>query len=328
MSDFEQLEGGPSYKTGVEMLANREFLEGLIQLCPDGIIGVDRAGTVIIFNQAAENLTGLGHDSVVGKVSITQVYQPPELARAIKKKLYSQEQGGVGILEGIEVYVKGAGGRKVPIRLSAALLHKDGQEIGSVGFFHDLTARKQLEEELRKHSITDSLTGIYNRRHFHEVLSDEVERSGRYGRPLALAVFDLDHFKPFNDTFGHQEGDNILRLVGECMRSTLRSLDRAFRVGGDEFAFLMVETDLTQGTQALERFRNAFNQQWPRRMSYLQTSLSAVTMSIGVAELLKDEKPDKLLLRADLAMYEAKKDGGNLTVRAGARIGLQNNSQQ
>ncbi|MEW5914031.1 MAG: sensor domain-containing diguanylate cyclase [Thermodesulfobacteriota bacterium] len=309
------------------MLAEKEFLEELIQLCPDGIIGVDRAGTVIIFNQAAENLTGLNSKNILGKASITEVYQPAELAREIKRKLYSQEHGGVGRLDGIEVYVKGAGDRKVPIRLSGTILSKDGREIGSVGFFHDLTVQKQLEEELRKHSITDSLTGIYNRRHFHEVLSEEVERSLRYGRPLSLAAFDLDHFKPFNDTYGHQEGDNILRLVGECMRSTLRSLDRAFRVGGDEFAFIMVETDLAQATLALERFRTAFNQMWPRRMSYLQSSLPPVSMSIGVAQLLKDEKPDKLLLRADLAMYEAKKDGGNRTVRAGASIGLQNNNR-
>ena len=82
-------------------------------------------------------------------------------------------------MEGIEVVVNGAGGRKIPIRLSAALIFEDDVEIGSVGFFHDLTARKEMEEELRRRSITDSLTNLYNRRHFHSTLSEEIARSAR-----------------------------------------------------------------------------------------------------------------------------------------------------
>ena len=303
-------------------MASKDFLDKLVLMCPDGIIGVNREGTVIIFNEAAEKLTGLNAGDVLGKVSITDVYHYPELARDIKKRLYGPTHGGVGRVDGIEVYVKGSGGQKVPIRLSASLLNENGKEIGSVGFFHDLTERKQLEGELRRRSITDSLTGLYNRRHFQTILADEAKRSGRYNRQLTLAFFDLDNFKPFNDSFGHQEGDNILRLVGESMKAMLRSTDYAFRVGGDEFAFLMVETDLEHGVPALERFRTIFNEQWPLRMSYLGSKLKAVSMSIGVAQLADNEKSDKLQLRADLAMYEAKSAGGNCTVRAGEEIGI------
>ncbi len=306
----------------VDIMASKDFLDKLVLMCPDGIIGVNREGTVIIFNEAAVELTGLNAEDVLGKVSITDVYHYPELARDIKKKLYSPDYGGVGRVDGIEVYVKGSGGQKVPIRLSASLLNENGKEIGSVGFFHNLTKRKELEEELRRRSVTDSLTGLYNRRHFHTVLGDEVKRSGRYNRQLTLAFFDLDNFKPFNDNYGHQEGDNILRLVGESMNATIRATDYAFRVGGDEFAFLMVETDLQHGVAALERFRTAFNEQWPLKMSYLGSKLKAVTMSIGVAQLADNEKSDKLQLRADLAMYEAKGAGGNRTVRASEKIGI------
>jgi diguanylate cyclase (GGDEF)-like protein/PAS domain S-box-containing protein len=313
---------GEDHQQGVDIMASKDFLDKLVLMCPDGIIGVSREGTVIIFNEAAEKLTGLNAEDVLGKVSITNVYHYPELARDIKKKLYSQKYGGVGRVDGIEVYVKGSGGRKVPIRLSASLLNENGKEIGSVGFFHDLTERKQLEEELRRRSITDSLTGLYNRRHFQTMLGDETRRSSRYTRQLTLAFFDLDNFKPFNDNYGHQEGDNILRLVGESMNAMLRSTDYAFRVGGDEFAFLMVETDLEHGAQALERFRTIFNEQWPLRMSYLGSKLKPVSMSIGVAQLADNEKSDKFQLRADLAMYEAKSAGGNRTVRASEEIGI------
>jgi len=306
----------------MDMMASKDFLDKLVLTCPDGIIGVNREGTVIIFNEAAEKLTGLSCEDVLGKVSIADVYHPPELARDIKKKLYSPDHGGVGRVDGIEVYVKGAGCEKIPIRLSASLLNENGKEIGSVGFFHDLTQRKQLEEELRRLSITDTLTGLYNRRHFHTILSDEVTRSARYDRQLTLAFFDLDNFKPFNDTYGHQEGDNILRLVSKSMKGMLRSTDYAFRVGGDEFAFLMVETDLENGAPVLERYRTNFNEKWPRRMSYLGSKLKPVTMSIGVAQLTNKEKSDKFQLRADLAMYEAKGAGGNRTVRASEEIGM------
>ncbi|MBC8456498.1 MAG: diguanylate cyclase [Deltaproteobacteria bacterium] len=312
---------------GVNIMASKDFLDKLVLMCPDGIIGVSREGTVIIFNEAAEKLTGLNAEDVLGKLSITDVYRYPELARDIKKKLYSPNYGGVGRVDGIEIYVKGSGGQKVPIRLSASLLNENRKEIGSVGFFHDLTERKQLEEELRRRSITDSLTGLYNRRHFHTILGDEAKRSGRYNRHLMLAFFDLDNFKPFNDNYGHQEGDNILRLVGESMKTMLRSTDYAFRVGGDEFAFLMVETDLEHGAPALERFRTIFNERWPLRMSYLGSKLKPVTMSIGVAQLADNEKSDKLQLRVDLAMYEAKSAGGNCMVCASEEIGIKDQNR-
>jgi len=312
---------------GVDIMASKDFLNKLVLMCPDGIIGVNREGTVIIFNEAAEKLTGLNAEDVLGMLSITDVYRYPALARDIKKRLYSPNYGGVGRVDGIEVYVKGSGGQKVPIRLSASLLNENGKEIGSVGFFHDLTERKQLEEELHRRSITDSLTGLYNRRHFQTILGDEAKRSGRYNRQLTLAFFDLDNFKPFNDKYGHREGDNILRLVGESMKAMLRSTDYAFRVGGDEFAFLMVETDLEHSAPALERFRTTFNEQWPLRMSYLGSKLKPVTMSLGVAQLADNEKSDKLQLRADLAMYEAKSAGGNCTVCASEEIGIKDQSR-
>lgn len=309
-----------SRREGNQFMADQAFIDRLVQLCPDGIIGVNREGTIVIFNQAAERLFKRGDQEVLGRLHITDIYHPPDVARQIKKLLYDQEHGGQGRLDEVEVEVVNAAGDKLPIRLSAALLMDNGREVGSVGFFHDLTARKELEEELRLRSITDSLTGLYNRRHFHEVLSQEVERSHRYQRPLTLVMLDLDSFKPFNDTYGHHEGDNILRLVSGTMQASLRRLDQAFRLGGDEFAFVLVETNLDQGRQAVERFRHTFNHAWGSKMAYLGNRLPPVTMSLGLAQLSHGEKPDKLAMRADLAMYEAKKDGGDRAVRARPEI--------
>lgn len=302
-------------------MASKDFLDKLVQTCPDGIIGINRKGTVIIFNAAAEKLTGLPADEVIGKMSIQAVYDAPEKAREIKKEIYGPGYGGPGRVEGLEVTVKDVHGRKIPIRLSAALIFQGDEEIGSVGFFHDLTDRKAMEEELRKSSITDSLTGLYNRRHFHATLTDEIARFARYGGPLSLALFDLDNFKPFNDTYGHQEGDLILRLVAECISAAFRITDHAFRLGGDEFGMLLVETDLANAGRVMERFQVHFAEKWAQKMAYLGGRLRPVTMSVGVAQLAHQERAEKFQLRADLAMYESKNAGGNRVVLASGQIG-------
>lgn len=314
-------------KQGMDMMASKDFLNKLVLMCPDGIIAVNREGIVIIFNEAAEKLTGLASEDVIGKMTIQDVYGIPELAREVKKKIYMDDHGGPGRVDGIEVSVKGEGGKTIPIRLSAVLIlgppsEKGQVETGSVGFFHDLTARNEMEEELRRRSITDSLTNLYNRRHFHTALMEEIARCVRYGSHLSLAIFDLDHFKPFNDTYGHQEGDNILRFVAECIESVFRTTDNAFRLGGDEFGVLLVETDLEEAGLVINRFMGEFKKQWSLKMAQVGDKLRPVAMSAGVAQLEKGEKSDKFQMRADLAMYEAKKAGGNRVVLAGEKIGL------
>ena len=221
-----------------------DIWENIVPLCPDGIIGVDQKGIVVVFNKAAEKLIGYSMDEVIGKLHITQIYHPETLARHIKKLIYSPEHGGAGVLEGYEVDVATKQGQTVPIRLSATLIHKDGREIGSVGFFHDLTLKKEMEARLLELSITDGLTGLFNHRHFYSVLSKELERAHRYNRPFSLIVLDLDNFKQCNDQFGHIEGDNILRIVGETAKELLRTTDSAFRYGGDEFVIVLPETIL------------------------------------------------------------------------------------
>ena len=297
-----------------------DFAHELAMLCPDAIIGVDLKGIINFFNPAAERLTGYTAQEALDKLSITEIYGSMERAREINKALMGNGHGGPGRLEGYETEGRNREGRWAPVRLSAVAIVKGGEVIGSVGFFHDMTRRKQLEDELRRLSITDSLTGLYNRRHFHSTLSDEVSRAARYGRPLSLVCLDLDNFKPFNDNFGHQVGDSILSLVADCSIKMLRQQDTAFRIGGDEFCLLLVETDLESAMVVADRFRYSFNEQWPIAMSFLEKQMPPVFMSLGVAQLQPEEKPDSFLMRADLAMYEAKKAGGNHCVAARGSI--------
>jgi PAS domain S-box-containing protein len=147
-----------------ELREAHDFQKNLIQSSIDGIIGVNRAGTVVIFNQAAEKLMAYASDEVVGCIHITELYHPSELASQIKKKMHSHEYGGVGRLEDFEAEMLSKYGDKVPIRLSATLLYKDGQEIGSVGFFQDLRKIKRLQKDLieseRLSAIGQTVSGM------------------------------------------------------------------------------------------------------------------------------------------------------------------------
>ncbi|MFW1676150.1 diguanylate cyclase [Pontibacter sp. JAM-7] len=284
----------------------------LLSLCPDPVIGVDGKGLVEVFNPAAEALLGFDAASVIGRKNIVELYPDLETAKTIKRLILSERYGPSGSLEGLETNVKNAAGFTIPVRLSAAIVDKAAGS--SIGFFHDLTARRDLEFRLKQLSITDELTALYNQRHFYNVLASEISRAQRYSHRLSLVCLDLDHFKSVNDSYGHLEGDRILTLIGEVMLSCIRQGDTAFRYGGDEFMLLLPETDLADARKIAERIRLSFNRQCRYSVDQLENSLVQVAMSLGVTETDGFEAVDNLVQRADQAMYQAKQQGGNLTV--------------
>ncbi len=293
----------------------------LIALCPDAIVGLDREGKIIIFNHAAERLFGMQASEAIHKLTIDVLYGSMEKARQVKREIYSQEHGGAGRLEGYEVDLFAKDGEKIPVRLSATLLYENNRELGSVGFFHDISASKQLESRLRELSIRDGLSGLYNHRHFHSVLHEELNRAKRYSRYLSLLCLDLDHFKQFNDKVGHLEGDNIIRYVGEQLKQIMRNSDLAFRYGGDEFMVLLPETEMSRAQVVAEKIRQRFNANWPFNPGNNEDCPNPVTLSVGVAEAIPGEDSQALINRADMAMYEAKRAGGDHTVEAQSHIG-------
>lgn len=291
-----------------------QIVSNLITVCPDGIIGVDSRGTVVLFNHQAALLTRRNADDVLGHLDIGEIYGSREKARQIKAAIISDAFGGKDRLDGMETEMVDVDGNVVPIRLSAVLLRDNGRHIGSVGFFHDMTHKKTLEEKLRVLSITDGLTQLFNHRHFHLCLATELERSIRYGRPLSLICFDLDCFKEANDRLGHLEGDRILRRIGELLRSVTRQSDKAFRYGGDEFCVLLPETQRSQAVATAEKIRRLFNAYNFQAAACGADGPIRVTLSIGVVERRIESTGNALIKRADLAMYAAKNQGGDCVV--------------
>jgi len=165
-----------------------------------------------------------------------------------------------------------------------------------------LKEKQKLEEEVRRLSITDDLTGLYNHRHFFKTLEAELVRRERQRTSLSLLMFDLDNFKNYNDSYGHLEGDRVLKKIGEIIKNSIRSnVDSGYRYGGDEFAALLIGATRDQALHIAERIRTTIE----------EAGFERITVSIGLAEFKDQFDLEGFVKAADDALYQAKHAGGN-----------------
>jgi len=162
--------------------------------------------------------------------------------------------------------------------------------------------------KLEKLAITDSLTNLYNSRHFYSQLELETDRANRYKRPLSILFLDIDHFKEYNDTYGHLEGDKALFRIGQIINSCLRIMDSAHRYGGEEFTILLPETTGRKAVGVGKRIRSATESQM---FNPSPGKLVNLTISIGVTQYCYKEDIKDFVQRADKAMYLSKQNGRN-----------------
>lgn len=167
-----------------------------------------------------------------------------------------------------------------------------------------ITQRKRDNAEINLLATTDSLTGIANRREFMSVLMREIERAKRYGFPLSLAMYDLDHFKRVNDSFGHGVGDYVLQTVTGLMKESVRATDVVARWGGEEFMLLMPNSDMQAAQKVAEKLRLAIAE-------HHFDQVNTLTVSLGVTGFDTQDDQNSLLKRVDDALYLAKENGRN-----------------
>ena len=168
--------------------------------------------------------------------------------------------------------------------------------------------RGRMMEKLQKLAITDGLTKLHNSRSFYSQLEVEVDRFNRYKRSLALMLMDLDHFKKYNDSYGHLEGDKALVRIAQIIKSCLRKLDSAYRYGGEEFTVILPETSCEEAHTVAQRIKSALKAE---NFIPKQGKEAQITISIGVTEYSPDEQLSEFIQRADKAMYLSKGKGRN-----------------
>lgn len=185
--------------------------------------------------------------------------------------------------------------------------------MGVCGFAVDITERVAMERELERLATTDPLTGLGNRRAFDDRLAAEIARAARSGEPLSLLLADVDHFKPYNDHYGHQEGDSCLALVARTLEGVIRRpADHAARYGGEEFALILPGTSADGAKIMAERVRGAIS---ALALPHVAAGArSHVTISVGVATVIGGWTTGEVIALADRALYEAKDAGRDCEV--------------
>ncbi|MGD0844466.1 MAG: sensor domain-containing diguanylate cyclase [Geobacteraceae bacterium] len=293
---------------------------------------IDGRRIITHWNKALENLTGLSAAEMIGTRNHWRVLYPAE------RPLMADLVVGKASEDTIARYYEGKFRKSATLEAAyevedyfpelgrwlffnaSPLTDGNGGIIGAIETLQDITVQKRAEEELRQSeqryremSITDSLTKLYNSRHFFRQLGNEVERAKRYGFPLSLILLDIDDFKRYNDSYGHLEGDDVLKALSNVIRKNLRASDSAFRYGGEEFTILLPETESENAFIAAERLRKDFEN---LVLSPLPGVEEHMSVSIGVSRYIPGEQPSTFLKRVDEAMYKAKKQGKNCVLLA------------
>lgn len=305
----------PNTVRGREFELQSSLIKAINEASPEGILVVDDEGVVVNHNRRfieiwqipADRLKGDEPGTAVGasdnpvlKSVLTRVKEPEAFLARIRE-LYDNP----ALTDHCEIEL--IDGRTVE-RHSTALVADDGRYLGRAWFFHDITPHKQAEAALVELSLHDALTGVANRRSFFERAGHEFARTKRHDAPLSIAELDIDFFKLVNDRYGHAVGDEVLKSIGTTCQRLLREVDLFARIGGEEFAVLLPDTNLEGARFQGERLRQAIAN---NRVSIDHTSVSC-TISIGVATLKpSDSCIEDCLLRADIAMYRAKEKGRN-----------------
>lgn len=269
-------------------------LTTIILSAREGIVVTNDTGEVVLVNPAAERLLGKSAERIQREGFLKVVDDPEFVARFMADE-------GVDMPETL-VY------NQHVLQFYASTIHdRNGSTMGSAALLRDITEEKKLEEKLRSQSITDPLTGLFNRRHSEENLHAEMQRFQRSGHGFAVALLDVDHFKRFNDEHGHDQGDRVLQSVARNLHLHYRQIDICCRFGGEEFCIIMPGTSLSGAMLAAQRLREGIEEM---RVDGLK-----VTVSIGVVVCDRTIRTqEELIKRADQALYAAKHLGRNRVV--------------
>lgn len=272
----------------------------------DAFVMVDMAGHIMESNRAYQEMLGYTPE---GLIWLTYAQVTPEKWHAEEANIVAERILVQGYSDVYEKEYIHQDGHVFPVELRTFLL-RDELDMPSAmwSIVRDITERKRVENELHVLATTDPLTGVANRRRFLDQMEMELARLKRYGEPAALLIIDIDYFKHVNDRHGHAAGDRVLCHLTHLANALLRRNDLFGRLGGEEFGILLPVTSIDGASEFAERFRQHVSD----NPAQVDQAGIAFTVSIGVTEFHPDDNhPDRVLARADAALYRAKGNGRN-----------------
>ncbi|WP_440997328.1 diguanylate cyclase [Arhodomonas sp. SL1] len=289
----------------------RGLLLEILDTTPDVVAMTDAGGGLLYMNRSGLELFGFGGHTdgdnrepppTLRGMPLSELAPHPPWAQQQLRENVAPVARDKGLWRG-ESALRTPDGREIPVS-QVIIAHYD--EHGAVARYstiiRDISEQKRLEAALAREATMDRLTGLYNRLRFEEVLVETLARCRRYGADAVLVMFDLDHFKAINDTFGHTTGDEVLRELAHRVRAEARDADLLARWGGEEFVAVLPDTDLEGGHIFAERLREAI-------AGTPFVGVGRVTISLGVTVLTGEDNPDSALRRVDRALYRAKRAG-------------------
>jgi diguanylate cyclase (GGDEF)-like protein/PAS domain S-box-containing protein len=289
-------------------LFRRSFEDSPLGTAVVGLRG-DDADRILEVNDALIDLTGLSREDLVGISSLAELIHLDDV-EFVRDGLERLQRGEIPVLR-MEFRMRGLAGQVRWMDLTASIVNgADDEPLYRITQIQDVDARRRGEDQLRHLADHDALSGLFNRRRFHEELGRELERGGRG----ALMLIDLDKFKEVNDTLGHAAGDAVIKSVGAALIERLRTSDVTARLGGDEFGIMLRRVTASEAERVAVEVLDHVEARVQATPEGAQVSLS-----IGVAtfEAGDARDPDELLRAADEAMYRAKSRGGSAVARAG-----------